>query len=248
MDGECCSSEHFETSMFILASAFHQLIEERTQSGLVIMRNKKARSQRIVAGLFLVVMGAAMAICSMPVFSYTRDELHQVQRSEIIMNYSFNIHQSQDKMVQVQLSTGQKLNILATGSGSFNFSIVNFTSPSQVIQPDQPDQIYLSLDNTSFINTTWSPTIRSAQLGNYYLVFLARNTSSDFPLQINADVTKTWMDIQIIGVPYQNSLIDSGFVYIGLGITASGAVVLLVTLYPKRWRRYRRRARSSAPQ
>jgi hypothetical protein len=231
--------------MFILASAFHQLIEERTQSGLVIMRNKKARSQRIVAGLFLVVIGAAIAICSMPVFSYTRDELHQVQRSEIIMNYSFNIHQSQDKMVQVQLSTGQKLRILATGSGGFNFSIVNFTSPGQVIQPDQ---IYLSLDNTSFVNTTWSPTTRSAQLGNYYLVFLARNTSSDLPLQINADVTKTWSDIQITGVPYQNSLIESGFVYIGLGITASGAVVLLVTLYPKRWRRYRRRARSSAPQ
>jgi hypothetical protein len=212
------------------------------------MRNKKARWQRIVAGLFLVVIGAAIAICSMPVFSYTRDELHQVQRSGIIMDYSFNIHQSQDKMVQFQLSTGQRLNILATGSGGFNFSIVNFTSPGQVVQPDQPDQIYLSLDNTSFVNTTWSPSIRSAQLGNYYLLFLASNTSSDFPLQINADVTKTWTDILIVGVPYQNSLIDSGFVYIGLGITASGGVVLLVTLYPKRWHRYRRRARSSAPQ
>lgn len=196
----------------------------------------------------MVVIGAAIAICSMPVFSYTRDELHQVQRSGIIMDYSFNIHQSQDKMVQFQLSTGQRLNILARGSGGFNFSIVNFTSPGQVVQPDQPDQIYLSLDNTSFVNTTWSPSIRSAQLGNYYLLFLASNISSDFPLQINADVTKTWTDILIVGVSYQNSLIDLGFVYIGLGITASGGVVLLVTLYPKRWHRYRRRARSSAPQ
>jgi hypothetical protein len=208
------------------------------------MRNKKARA----AGLLLVAIGAALAICSLPVFSFTRDELHQVQGSEIIMDYSFNIDQSQDKMVQVQLSTGQELNILATGSGSFNFSIVNFTSPSQVIQPDQPDQIYLSLDNTSFVNTTWSSTTRSTQLGNYYLVFLARNTSSDYPMQINANVTKKWTDIQIVGVPYRARLIDSGFVYLGLGMTTFGLVVLFFTLSPKRWRRYRRGARSSAPQ
>jgi hypothetical protein len=41
IDGECRSSEHFETSMFILASTVYQLIEERTQSGMVVCEIKK---------------------------------------------------------------------------------------------------------------------------------------------------------------------------------------------------------------
>jgi hypothetical protein len=195
------------------------------------MVRKKVHSRAMKAGLVLIVVGAVLALCSTPVFTFVRDEMREVPKSEIIMDYSFDIHQLQDKMVQVQLSIGQKLDILATGNGNFNFSIANFTDPTHVIQPDQPDLIYLSLDNTTSVNTTWSPTVRSAQPGSYYLIFLARNASPDFPVHIAANVTKTWTDIQTYVVSYRKSLIDSSFAYIGLGIAIFGAAIFLATLY-----------------
>jgi uncharacterized membrane protein len=73
------------------------------------MVNRKTRLLGIVAGASLILLGAALTICAMPVFSYVTEQVEQVKKSEIIMNYSFSIHQSRDKMVQTQLSTGQKL-------------------------------------------------------------------------------------------------------------------------------------------
>jgi hypothetical protein len=194
-------------------------------------RGKRSR-QGIVVGLSLFVIGAILLICAQPIFSYTREELQQVPRSEAIMNYSFNVHQSQDKIVQVQLSIGQTLNILATSNDIFNFSIANFTGTDHVIQSDEPDLTYLSLDNTSSINTTWSPTSRTAQPGNYYLIFLARNASPDYPTQIYANVTKTWTDLRIIQVPAadRRPIINPNFAYLGTGIVVLGAAVLLVTI------------------
>jgi hypothetical protein len=146
-------------------------------------------------------------------------------------------------MVQFQVSIGQKLSIVATGNGSFNFSIVNFTDTSQAIQPDQPDMVYLSLDNTTSVNTTWTPQIRSAQPGNYYLMFLLRDASLDSPVQINANVTKTWTDFQTKQVEAADriALIDANFVYIGPGIAILGAVILLFIMYPRRRPRERTR-------
>jgi len=179
----------------------------------------------------LVVVGAVLALCSTPVFPFVRDEMREVPKSEIVMGYSFDIHQLQDKVAQVQLSIGQKLDILAAGNGNFNFSIANFTDSPHVIQPDKLDLIYLSLDNTSSVNITWSPTLRLAQPGSYYLIFLARNASPDFPVHIAANVTKTWTDIQTYEVSYRKSLIDSSFAYLGLGIAIFGAAISLATLY-----------------
>jgi len=214
------------------------------------MAYKKALSLGIVAGLSLVLLGAVLTYCSMPVFSYTREEVQEVPRSEVIMDYSFDINRSQDKMVQVQVSIGQKLNILATGNGIFNFSIVNFTNTHHVIQPDKPDVIYFFLNNTSSVNATWSSQVRSAQPGNYYLVFLARNASSDSPVQIYANVTKTWTDIQIKQVVAADRLplIDPNFVYIGLGTAIFGVVILLVTVYTRHRPRNRRRTQSPVSQ
>jgi hypothetical protein len=196
------------------------------------MVRKKARSYLIIAGLLLIVVGAALALCSRPVFTMMRDEVHEVPRSEIIMNYSFNVNQSQDELVKFQMNIGQKLDILATGSADFNFSIANFTDPSHLAQPDQPDVTYLSMENITYVNTTWSPTVRSAQLGSYYLIFLARNASSDSPVQIMANATKTWTDIQTQGKPYLAALIDSNFAYVGLGIAVFGAI-LSAFFYPR---------------
>ena len=207
------------------------------------MVRQKIRSYIITAGFVLIVVGAALALCSRPVFTFVRDEAQQVPKSQIIINYSFEIHQSQDKLVQVQMTIGQKLNVLATGNGNFNFSVANFTDLTHAIQPDQPDVTYLSMEDTTSVNTTWSPTVRSPQPGSYYLIFLARNTSSDLPVEIMANVTKTWTDIRTYGVPYQTSLIDPAFVYIGLGTAVSGAMISLAAWYPRQTPRSRVRVR-----
>jgi hypothetical protein len=194
---------------------------------------KKIRRKAILAGLMLILVGAALAICSRPVFTFARDEYRQVPKSQVIIDYSFEIHESQDKLVQVQMIIGQNLSILATGDGNFNFSIANFTDPTQAIQPDQPDVTYLSLEDTNFVNTTWRPTVRAAQPGSYYLIFLARNASSDSPVHIVANVTKAWTEVQTYGVPYQAALIDSNFAYVGLGTAVFGAIVSAF-FYPRR--------------
>jgi hypothetical protein len=181
----------------------------------------------------LIVVGGALALCSRPIFTLTRGEVQEVSRSEIIMNYSFNIHQSQDKLVEFQISIGQKLHMSAAGSADFNFSIANFTDPSHLAQPDQPDVIYLPLDDITNINTTWDPGVRSGQPGSYYLVFLARNASVDSPVLIEANVTKTWTEINTIGVPYLGSILDSNFAYIGLGIVLLGGAISLFGFRPR---------------
>jgi len=192
------------------------------------MVRKKMHSYLIIAGLVLIVVGAALALCSRPVFTMTRDEVQEVPRSEIIMNCSFNVHESQDKLVEFQINIGQKLDILAAGSADFNFSIANFTDTSHLAQPDQPDTVYRSLNNITTVNTTWSPVVRSAQPGRYYLVFLARNASVDFPVLIEANVTKKWTEIKTIGVTYLGSVLDSSFAYLGLGIVLFGGAISLI--------------------
>ena len=195
------------------------------------MVRKRVYSRALVTGLAIIVAGAALAICSAPVFTFTRDDVRLVPKSEIIMNSSFNLHQLQDKVVQFQAAIGQELNISVMSDGIFNFSIANFTDPSHISHPDQPDVTYLSIDNTTYVNTTWSPTIRVAQPRSYYLIFLARNASSDSPVHVVANVTKTWTDVQTYGVPYQKALIDSSFAYVGLGIFIFGIVVSSVALH-----------------
>jgi len=186
----------------------------------------------------LILVGAALAICSRAVFTFMRDEMQEVPKSQVIMDYSFDVHQSQDKLVQVQMTIGQKLNILAEGNGNFNFSIANFTDPTSSIQPDHPDVTYLSLDDTNVVNTTWSPTVRIAQPGMYYLIFLARNASIDSPVQIMANVTKTWTEIQTYEVPYQAALMNSNLAYVGLGTAVFGAIVSAF-FYPRHGARKR---------
>jgi hypothetical protein len=188
---------------------------------------KKTRSYIITAGFVLIVIGAALALCSRPIFALTRDEAQEVPKSEIVMNYSFNIHQSQNKTVPFQINIGQNLTISASGSGIFNFSIANFTDPSHLAQPDQPDVVYLPLNDITTINTTWSPIVRLAQPGSYYLVFLALNASVDSPVLVDANVTKTWTEIDTIGVPYRGSVLDSNFAYIGLGLVLLGGAISL---------------------
>jgi hypothetical protein len=205
------------------------------------MVRRKVRSYLIIAGLVLIVVGATLALCSRPVFTMTRYEAQEVTRSETIMNYTFNVNQLQDKLVPFQMNIGQKLDIFAAGNTDFNFSIAKFTDPSHIAQPDQPDVTYLSMENITSVNTTWNTTVRSSQPGSYYLIFLARNASPDFPVEIMANVTKTWTDIQTYGVPYQTSLIDSNLGYIGLGTAFSGAVISLAGWYA------RRRPRGRAP-
>ena len=195
---------------------------------------KKTLSYIIALGLVLIVVGAALILCSRPVFTLIRKEAQEVPKSETIMNDSFNIDQSQNKTVPFQMNIRQNLTIYASGSGMFNFSIANFTDPSHLAQPDQPDVVYLPLENVGNINTTWSPTARLSTSGSYYLVFLALNASVDSPVLITANVTRTWTEIDTIGVPYLGSVLDSSFAYIGLGIVLLGGAISLFGFLSRR--------------
>jgi hypothetical protein len=79
--------------------------------------------------------------------------------------------------------------------------------------------------------------VRLGQPGSYYLVFLARNASADSPVQIAANVTKTWTEVQPSQVPYQNALIDPNFVYLGLGILIVGGAISMVAFFSRHGRR-----------
>lgn len=105
------------------------------------MFRSRVRSPAAVTGIVLIVIGIVLALCSLPIFTFMQDAMREIPKYETIMNYSFNIHESQDKIVQFQMNIGQKLNVLATGNNYFNFSISNFTTTDQPIQADQADVV-----------------------------------------------------------------------------------------------------------
>ena len=197
----------------------------------------------IFAGFFLILLGAVLVVCSQPYFSYTIEKLEQVQRSESIMNSSFNLHTSQDKMVQVQMSIGQTLDILASGNENFTFLIANYTDPKNVTTLDEPDVTYYMLNGTLTVNTTWGPQTRIAEPGNYCLTFLARDFPAASPVHVSANITKKWTDIETktIVAPDLRALIDSNYAFVGLGFAILGGVILAYTFYNKRRPRSQRR-------
>jgi len=196
---------------------------------------KKRSNSWIFAGLFLIMLGAVLVVCSQPYFTYTTEKLEQVPRSETIMNSSFNLHISQDKLVQVQMSIGQTLDILASGSENFTFLIANYTDPKNVTALDEPDVTYYMANGTLTVNTTWSPQVRTAEPGNYYLTFLARNFPAESPVHVYANITKKWTDLvtKIVVAPDLRALIDSNYAFVGLGVAILGGVVLAYTFYNK---------------
>jgi hypothetical protein len=204
---------------------------------------KKRATSRIFAGLFLIFLGAILVVCSKPYFSYTIEKSEQVQRSEIIMNNSFDLHKSQDKMVQVQMIVGQSLDILASGSENFTFLIANYTNPENVTALDEPNITYYVLNGTLTVNTTWGPQTRTAEPGSYCLTFLARDFQAESPVHVYANITKKWEDIQTktVVAPDLRALIDSNYVFVGLGVVILGGVVLAHTFYGRPRPRSQRR-------
>ena len=186
----------------------------------------------MLAGLLIFLTGAILIVCTLPVFTHTRQELVQVPRSEIIVDSAFDIHQLEDKVVPFQISIGQSLNIYAAGNGNMSFSIANFTDAEGAIQPDQPDIVYFSQNDTATINTTWSHQSRVPDPGKYYLVFLARNASSDLPVHVYANATKTWTDYSLKDVVVEDRvrLLDQNFVYVGSVMAVFGTALFSITL------------------
>jgi len=186
----------------------------------------------MLAGLLIFLTGAILIVCTLPVFTHTRQELVQVPRSEIIVDSAFDIHQLEDKVVPFQISIGQSLNIYAAGNGNMSFSIANFTDAEGAIQPDQPDIVYFSQNNTATINTIWRPQSRVPDPGKYYLVFLTRNASSDLPVHVYANATKTWTDYSLKDVVVEDRvrLLDQNFVYVGSVMAVFGTALFSITL------------------
>ena len=184
------------------------------------------------AGLLFFLIGAILIICTLPVFTHTRQELVQVPRSEVIIDSTFDIHELEDKVVQFQISIGQSLKIYAASSGNMNFSIANFTSTNGAIQPDQPDIVYRFQNDTATVNMTWSPQSRVPDPGKYYLVFLSRNASTDSPVHVYANATKTWTDYLLKDVLAEDRipLLDQNFVYVGSVMAVFGTALFSITL------------------
>jgi hypothetical protein len=186
----------------------------------------------MLAGLLIFLTGAILIVCTLPVFTHTRQELVQVPRSEIIIDSTFDIHQLKDKVVQFQASIGQSLSIYASGNRNMSFSIANFTNANGVIQPDKPDIVYFFQNDTATINTTWSPQSRVPDPGKYYLVFLARNASTNSPVHVYANATKTWTDYRLKDVLAEDRipLLDQNFVYVGSAMAVFGTALFSITL------------------
>lgn len=185
----------------------------------------------IIAGLMLCLFGTVLIICTFPIFAHTRQEVELVPRSEIIINSTFSIYQLEGKILPFQLSIGQSIIILATSNGNISCSIANFTQSDETIQPDQPDVVYFFQNDTTTINKTWSPTERVSEPGKYYLIFLARNAPQNSPVQVYANVTKTWTDIQLIDVPAEGRipLLDQNFIYAGSALVILGTALFSIT-------------------
>jgi hypothetical protein len=196
------------------------------------MAKRKVTSQMLVA-LFLILSGIVVVICSRPIFSYTTEKLEQTQRSENILNNTFNLHQFQDKMVKVQMAIGQTLEILATSNENFTFLIANYTNPENTTALNEPDIVYYISNGTLFVNTTWSPQVRTAEPGSYCLTFLARDFPPDSPVYVYANVTEEWTDIytRTVVAPDGRSLVDSNYAYVGLGLVAVGGIILIHAYY-----------------
>jgi len=186
----------------------------------------------MLAGLLIFLIGAILIVCTLPVFTHTRQELVQVPRSEVIVDSTFDIHQLEDRVVQFQASIGQSLSIYASGNGNMSFSIANFTNADGTIQPDQPEIVYFSQNDTATINTTWSPQSRVPDPGKYYLVFLARNASTDSPVHVYANATKMWTDYRLRDVLAEDRipLLDQSFVYVGSVMAVFGTALFSITL------------------
>ena len=206
----------------------------------MILKTKGLKT--MLAGLLVLLTGAILIVCTLPVFTHTRQELVQVPRSEVIIDSTFNIHQLQDNVTPFQITIGQSLNIYAAGNGNMSFLIANFTKTDGAVDPDKPDIVYFNLTDTATINTTWNPKERVADPGRYYLVFLARNVSSDSPLHVYANATKTWTDYQYKDVMAEGriSLLDQNFVYLGSAMAILGTALFSITLSRSRRPRNRK--------
>lgn len=184
----------------------------------------------IIAGLMLCLFGTVIIICTFPIFGHTRQEVELVPRSEVIINSTFSIYQLEGKIVPFQLSIGQSIIILATSNGNISCSIANFTQ-GDAIQPDEPHVVYFFQNDTTTINKTWNPTIRSPEPGKYFLVFLAPNALQNSPVQVHANATKTWTDIQLKEVPAEDRipLLDQNFIYVGSAMIILGTALFSIT-------------------
>lgn len=187
----------------------------------------------IMVGVLLVALGVAITVCSMPIFGYTRERTQQstVQKSQIIMDYSFSLPGETwlGRDVPVQLSPDQTLVVVATGNKVFDFSIVNYTATFYVAPPDPPDETYFSLKNTVSVTTNWSPHVS----GSYYIRFKVLTYDYLNPTEITAMVNKTWTEPveNIVTEQGTMSLIDIKFEYVGLGLMLLGIGILVVPLF-----------------
>ena len=196
------------------------------------MRQRTKERAKMAMGILLFLFGIALIVCTFPIFSHTRQEVLLVPMSEVIINSTFNVHELEDKVATFQLSIGENITILATSSGNISCSIANFTQTDEPIQLDKPNEIYFFQNDTTTINKTWSPADRLPDPGKYYLIFLARDAPQNSPVQVHANASKTWTDIQLIDVPAEGRirLLDQNFVYVGSALVILGTVLFSITL------------------
>jgi hypothetical protein len=171
-------------------------------------------------GIMLTVLGVALVFCSMPILSYTREEIRThpaVQHSEAIIDYTFELATTSIiREVPFQCSPNQTVNIVVISDGGkqFTVSIRSHLSTG--------DALYLDLGSGHFFQTSWEPNSN----GNYYLRFQA----IDSDIFVRGNVTKTWTEPAsnyTVSVTEQKSVLDPGFYNLGLATALLGLGILL---------------------
>jgi hypothetical protein len=190
----------------------------------------------IVVGILLVASGVVLYVLSMPIFTATHTETHTgttsgQQESEIVMNYAFDLSwPTQQKEVQVQVTTDQTLSIRANGNNNFYIEIVKH-------QPDNIDAIFLNLGVGTSFSENWNP----AQSDTYSLIFHTAGVGSPSDVTINANVNKTWPvaghsstvtdTVTEPSQPFINLNLTPRDDYLFIGVSALGCVVFIVGGY-----------------
>ncbi len=194
---------------------------------------KRSSTTALTAGFCLILFGLLLVLCSLPIFNYTIQREQEIQKSQTILNSTFNVSRLEGSLTQVQLGFHQNLTIQAIGNSVFDVALVNFTDPRNTTEPSFT---YFSMNNTVSVDRNYTSSYRSGETGTYYLSFLAPYASEDSPAQVSANVTKIWTELQAVSVaaPDPKSLIDPAFRYVGAGLAAIGGSVLLLTTYLKR--------------
>ena len=197
----------------------------------------------MLVGLVLLTVGAIVAFCALPIFSYMKKipDPAAGARTESVYDGVFSVDETHVGDFAFNLTMPQNLTVLATSNGNISCSIVNYTGSPGNYSLDPPDfTIYFSRNDSTFVEATWNSSTRSANAGIYHLVFLPRQDTTSSAIEVHANVTKSWNELVFKEVLADDriALIDQTSGIVGVAVLLSGTVLLLFGAASSRKKRH----------